>query len=236
MFPEQITFVSAFIAGLASFLSPCVFALVPAFFTFITGLSLDELTDSQKTAETRRKIVLATLAYVAGFSFVFIMMGASASFLGSFIYNSSRIISVAGGVVIIIFGLHFAGLLRIPFLDYEKRFHVSKKPARLFGVFLVGMAFAAGWSPCVGPILGSILTVAMDGRSAYEGMWLLTLYSAGLAIPFLVLSVFINSLLRFIRKTAVAVRYVNKVTGMLLIIFGVMLLTDKVNVVSNMFY
>jgi len=236
MFPEQITSVTAFLAGIASFLSPCVFALVPAFFTFITGLSVEELTDSDKTGENRRKIILATLAYVSGFSFVFIMLGASASLLGSFVYESSRVISMAGGVVIIIFGLHFAGLFRIPFLDYEKRFQVNKKPVRLFGVFLVGMAFAAGWSPCVGPILGSILTVAMDGRSTYQGMWLLTLYSAGLAIPFLVLSFFINSLVGFVRKTVVIVRYVNRVTGVLLVIFGIMLLTDKVNVVTNMFY
>ena len=199
MFTETVHFPAAFIAGLLSFFSPCVLPLIPAYFTFISGFSMEELT-SDCNAETRRKVFLATLAFVSGFSFVFILLGGSASLIGSFIIKYKDIIRIAGGVLIIILGVHLTGLFRIRKLDFEKRIHLSKKPLHFFGTFVIGMAFAAGWSPCIGPMLGSILIIAGSSESVLHGIALLTVYSMGLAIPFIILSGFINLLLIFLKR------------------------------------
>jgi cytochrome c-type biogenesis protein len=226
MFTETITYPAALLAGLLSFLSPCVLPLIPAYFTFITGFSLEELT-AAATSEIRAKVFLSTLAYVTGFSLVFVLMGASASFFGSFIFKYRDLIRIIGGALIIVLGIHLTGIIRIRALDFEKRIQLKKKPFRLFGTFLVGMAFGAGWSPCIGPLLGSILIVAGGQDTVLKGVALLSVYSAGLAIPFLTISIFINFLLIFIRKATRAIRYLNAAAGILLILIGILLVTDK---------
>ncbi len=225
MFTETVTYQAAMMAGLLSFFAPCILPLIPAYFTYITGLSLDELTvDPEKN---RRKVVLSTLAYVAGFSLVFILLGASASFFGGVISKFTWVIRYAGGIIIIGFGLHLLGIININRLNIEKRIHLKDKPVHLMGTFVIGMAFGAGWSPCIGPMLGSILIVAGSRETVMEGILLLSIYSAGLALPFIILSFFINRILDFMRRGTKILLYVNKVSGILLVLMGVLLITDK---------
>ncbi len=232
MFTESISYPAALIAGLLSFFSPCILPLIPAYFTFITGLSLDELTHA-RSGRMRRRIVLSTASYVLGFSLVFILMGASASYFGGTMFKYREWIRIIGGTLIIILGIHMTGLLRFKYLEFEHRFHVRKKPLHFMGTFLVGMAFGAGWSPCIGPLLGSILIVAGNQETVTHGMILLSIYAAGLAIPFLILSIFVDSLLVFIRKASWSIRYINITAGVLLLIVGVLLVTDKLMVLST---
>lgn len=226
MFTETISYFAAFSAGLLSFFSPCILPLIPAYFTFITGASLEELTQGTN-AQIRKKVMFSTLAYVFGFSVVFVLLGASASFLGGFIHTHSAWIRIGGGLLIIILGVHLTGIIRIPGLDFEKRVHLHKKPLHFMGAFLVGMAFGAGWSPCIGPLLGSILVVASSQETVFEGMVLLGIYSAGLAIPFVVIAFFINYMLAFLSRATKVLKYVNRVAGILLIIVGLLLMTNQ---------
>ncbi|MCP4694009.1 MAG: cytochrome c biogenesis protein CcdA [Desulfobacterales bacterium] len=223
---ETVSYSLALMEGLLSFFSPCILPLIPAYFTFITGYSLEELTSGQD-AKIRGKVILSTLAYVSGFSFVFILLGASASFLGGLIYDYRDAIRLVGGVLIIALGVHLTGLIRIPGLEFEKRLQLKKKPLHFMGTFLVGMAFAAGWSPCIGPMLGSILIIAGSQETIWEGMALLGVYSAGLAAPFLIISIFINFILAFLKKATRVLRYVNWVAGGLLVLLGILLLTNR---------
>ena len=225
MFAETISYPAALLAGLLSFFSPCILPLIPAYFTFITGFTLDELTGSDSSI--RKKVVLSTIAYVSGFSVVFILMGASASFLGSFIQIYSEAIRIMGGILIILLGLHLTGWLRFNALEFEKRVQVHKKPVHFMGTFLVGMAFGAGWSPCIGPLLGSILIIAGSKETVYEGISLLSVYSLGLAIPFVIMSFFINVMLSFLKKATRALKYFNRIAGILLILVGLSLVFNK---------
>jgi cytochrome c-type biogenesis protein len=229
---ESISYGAALVAGLLSFFSPCILPLVPAYFTFITGFSLEELTGDQRRG-VRAAVVRSTVAYVLGFSVVFILLGASASLFGSLAFAYQDTIRFAGGALIIVFGIHLTGFWRIKWLDFEKRVHLDRKPMHLLGTFLVGMAFGAGWSPCIGPLLGSILIVAGNQETVGQGIVLLSLYAAGLAIPFLTLSVFINLLLVFVRKVTPVIRYLNIAAGILLIIIGLLLLTNRLYWISG---
>lgn len=232
MFLDPVSYWAAFFAGLLSFFSPCVLPLIPAYFTFISGFSLEELT-TLKGKDVRRKVMLSTLSYVLGFSLIFILMGASASYLGNLLYRYVDYIRIGGGVMIIVLGVHLTGLFRVRALDFEKRLHLEKKPLHFFGTFLVGMAFAAGWSPCIGPLLGSILIIASSKETVFQGITLLGLYSLGLAIPFLILSSFVNLLLFFIKKAVKALKYLNPAAGILLVLIGVMLIFNKLNFLSR---
>lgn len=232
MFTETITYQAALIAGLLSFFSPCILPLIPAYFSFITGLTLDELTLDAR--ETRKKVLLSTLAYVCGFSFIFILLGASASFLGSVMAEYAWLIRYAGGGIVIVFGLHLLGIINIKGLNFEKRIHMSEKPLHLMGTFVIGMAFGAGWSPCIGPLLGSILIVAGNQETIIEGMLLLGVYSAGLALPFILISLFINRLLEIMKRATRVLMYVNKVSGILLITLGVLLITDRLGILAGL--
>jgi cytochrome c-type biogenesis protein len=223
---ETVSYHLAFLAGLASFFTPCVLPLIPAYFTFITGFSLDELTTT-KSSEMRVKILLSTISYVLGFSLVFILLGASASFLGGLIFQYKEIIIKAGGVIIIVLGIHLTGLFTIPGLAIEKRLHIRKKPLHFLGTFFVGMAFGAGWSPCIGPLLGSILIVAGSQETILQGVMLLSVYSLGLALPFILMSLFINFLLVFMQKATRVLKYVNIAAGVILVVMGILLLTGN---------
>jgi cytochrome c-type biogenesis protein len=225
MFAETISFPAAFLAGLLSFFSPCILPLIPAYFVFISGFTLDELTGCENGI--RKKVFLSTLAYVMGFSSVFILMGASASYLGGFIQHYSSPIRIIGGVLIIFLGLHLTGWLRFNALEFEKRVHLDKKPVHFMGTFLVGMAFGAGWSPCIGPLLGSILIIAGSKETVQEGIVLLGLYSLGLAIPFVLMSFFIDVMLSFLKKATRALKYFNRIAGVLLMLVGLSLVLNK---------
>ena len=231
---EDISISAALLAGLVSFLSPCVLPLVPSYFTFITGTSLDKLTDAP-TAAVRGKIILSTLAFVSGFSVVFILLGASASFLSNLLFAYKAYLRIAGGILILLFGIHLLGVWRIRLLEFDKRIHLRDKPLHFLGTFVVGMAFGAGWSPCIGPMLGSILILASNQQTVLQGIWLLTLYSAGLALPFVILSIGINFMVVFIRRTTKVLRYINVAAGILLIGTGILLIADKLHLPSAFF-
>lgn len=229
MFTEAVSFPAAFTAGILSFLSPCVLPLIPAYFTFITGFSLEELTEN-RNSEIRKKVFLSTVLFVSGFSLIFILMGASASYLGSLMFNHRELIRIIGGILIILMGVHLIGIIRIPGLDVEKRINIEKKPLHFLGIVIIGMAFGAGWSPCIGPLLGSILIIAGSQETVWQGILLLAIYSAGLALPFIIISAFIHLLLIFIKKASHVLKYVNATAGILLIIVGVILVTNKLHV------
>jgi len=231
MFTQTVSISAAFLAGILSFLSPCVLPLIPAYFTFITGFSIDELTRGDNS-EIRKKVILSTLSFVCGFSLLFILLGASASFLGGMIDRYKHIIEIVGGLIIILFGLHLIGWLKIGRLNVEKRVHIREKPLHLLGTFIVGMAFGAGWSPCIGPMLGSILIVASSEETVWQGVGLLAVYASGLAIPFILISIFINFLLAFIKRAARLMRYVNMIAGCLLILVGIFLLTRNLAILN----
>jgi len=213
-------------------LSPCVLPLIPAYFTFITGFSLEELTE-YRNSEIRKKVFLSTIFFVSGFSLVFILMGASASYLGGLMYKYRELIRIIGGILIVLMGVHLTGIIHFRGLDFEKRINMEKKPLHFFGTFIVGMAFGAGWSPCIGPLLGSIIIIAGSQETVWQGIVLLAIYSAGLAIPFIIMSVFINFLLIFIKKASRVLQYVNTVAGILLIIVGLILVTNKLYVLTG---
>lgn len=229
----SVSYWTAFMAGLLSFLSPCVLPLIPAYFTFITGYSIEELTQDPN-ARIRYEVMLATVFFVAGFTLVFVLMGASASFLGGLISAYKDYIRIIGGILIILLGIHLTGIIRLSRLDIERRMHIKKKPLHLVGILIVGMAFGAGWSPCIGPLLGSILIMAGNKDTIGEGVALLAVYAAGLALPFLIISVFIPFLLGFMRRAKSALQYVNAVAGVLLIIVGGLLLTDSFALFSKL--
>jgi cytochrome c-type biogenesis protein len=227
MFSETISYSAAFAAGLLSFFSPCIFPLIPGYFSFITGFSLERLTADYDN-KIKMKVLLSAVFFVLGFSAVFIMMGASASFVGGIVFEHRSLIRIAGGLIVIVMGIHLTGLFRIKSLEVEKRFHVIKSPLNYFGGFLVGMAFGAGWSPCIGPLLGSILIFAGSRETVSEGVLLLGVYSAGLAIPFVVISFFVNYIITFIKKVSFVLKYVNAAAGILLIIVGILLIADRI--------
>ncbi len=228
---EQIQYTAAIVAGLLSFFSPCILPLVPSYFSFITGISIDKL-DSTATVSAHRKIILSTLAFVLGFSVVFILLGATAAYF-SFLLQAARIyLRIIGGLLVLLLGLHLLGILPIRALLVDKHMRIDRKPVHFFGTFLVGMGFGAGWSPCIGPLLGSILILAGNQDTVSQGILLLVLYSIGLALPFMVLSFAIHWLIRFTRRAAKAMRLINAASGVLLIVTGLLLITDKLQMLT----
>lgn len=219
----QLSLGLAFLAGLASFLSPCVFSLVPVYISYLSGRSVAS-TDCITTAK-RLDTFLHGLAFVLGFSFIFIfVLGLPLSALGSLLYDISPILSKIGGVIVILFGLHMTGILHISLLDYDlrPRSNTSRNRSYLSSA-LLGVFFSAGWSPCVGPVLGAILTLAVNEGSIQKGMLLLTAYSIGLAIPFLVAAVGIGWVSKLIRRYGKMTVIIEKIMGAILIVVGVML-------------
>ena len=227
---QEIPIFIAFVAGLLSFFSPCVLPLIPAYITFITGISIDKLTEHEFSGRRKKgRILLEILFFVMGFTIVFVALGVSATSLGSFVIKNQKILRIAGGVVVILFGLHTTGILRIKYLMYEKRMHPSTKPLNIFGSIFVGMAFGIGWTPCIGPVLGTILAVAATRDSLRQGILLLAGYSAGMALPFLLTGLAVNSFLRMFQKVRKYMRIVSAVSGLLLITIGVLLILDRFN-------
>ena len=222
----DVSYGAALLAGLLSFFSPCILPLVPSYFTFITGMTTEEMI-AESDRFISRKAVLATLAFVLGFSLVFILLGATAAFFSNQVTAAKPYIRVVGGIVIALLGLHMAGIVQIPALNMEKRLHLTRKPLHFMGGVLIGMAFGAGWSPCIGPLLGSILILAGSHDTVGQGVLLLALYSIGLALPFLVLAAGIQFLFGFVRRANKVLRYVNRVAGAILIATGLLLITDK---------
>ncbi len=219
--PAALGFAVAFIAGLLSFLSPCVLPLVPSYVGFITGMTLPEVTGR------RRAVLIHTLLFVAGFSLVFVLLGASATALGRALNYYQVWLQRAGGVLIILFGLLCLGVFKVGLLTQERRLHLERKPVGYLGSTLVGMAFAAGWTPCIGPVLGGILGLAATSSDVTRGMQLLAVYSAGLALPFLIAAVAVESFLDWFQRFRRFLPWVMRVSGVMLILVGVLLVTGE---------
>lgn len=232
----DVTYTLAFLAGVLSFLSPCVLPLVPSYVSFITGVSFEDLASTDTDRRRVRQLTISnSLVFILGFSTVFVALGASSSIIGQSLVAYQDHIRIAGGVLIIAFGLFISGIFKLNFLMHEKRLHLKGKPAGYIGTFLVGIAFAAGWTPCIGPILGSILLVASSQGSTIYGIKLLMIYSIGLGIPFFVSALAFNA---FLSYTKVAFRFMKPImllSGLVLVAFGVLLLTNRLRELTGLF-
>jgi cytochrome c-type biogenesis protein len=213
--------VIAFTAGLLSFLSPCVLPLIPSYVTFITGLSLEDVTKARRTA------LVHSLLFILGFTLIFVALGATATTLGRMLLRYRYLVSEAGGALVIVFGLYLIGVLNIPAFMRERRVHLAEKPLGYLGTVVVGIAFGAGWSPCLGPILGAILALAANTNDLSRGLVLLLCYSLGLAVPFLVAALAVDWFLEFFARHKGKMVWVNRVAGALLIFVGVLMVTNR---------
>jgi len=229
----NVSLAVAFVGGLFSFLSPCVLPLFPSYLSFITGMSLEDLQRVGEVGAGRRRVLGHSLAFVLGFSLVFVALGASFSALGQALFDYRDVIRKAGGVLIVVFGLYIAGVLRLSWLGRSRALTLRSKPAGLLGSALVGVTFAIGWTPCVGPILGSILSLAGTAETVATGVTLLGAYSAGLAVPFLVSSLALGAFLATFRRFRAWIPVVERTAGLLLVIVGVLVLTNYFIVLNS---
>jgi cytochrome c-type biogenesis protein len=231
---EGVGLLAALTAGLISFISPCVLPVVPAYLSFVSGLTIDEMRGGGGSGAAHKRRVLANcLSFVAGFSLVFIALGASATWVGAFLNERMLLLSRIAGVVIVFFGLNTLGLVKIPFLNYEKRFHQNSKAAGLMGSFIVGLAFAFGWTPCIGPILGAILGVASTRETVAEGMVLLSAYSLGLGIPFLLAGISVDRFFHISSHFKKQFKVIEIVSGVFMIVVGIMIFFNWFTVLSG---
>jgi cytochrome c-type biogenesis protein len=228
---NEVSFALAFFAGMLSFLSPCVLPLVPVYASLISGLSFEELRHKKSFLSG----LGSTMTFVLGFSTIFIAMGASSSFLGGLFFKYQDYLRIGGGVIVIIFGLFISGVINPAFLVRERRFNFSNHPAGYLGSFFIGMGFAAGWTPCIGPILGTILIYAGSHASASYGIALLAVYSFGLAVPFVLSTLAINMFLSLTRRLQGFIRVFLIISGLVLITFGIILLTNNMAWLSGFF-
>lgn len=221
---HEVSLFGALLAGLLSFLSPCVLPLVPAYLSYISGVSVDSLQQAGKHDAVRRTAVIQSLWFILGFSLVFVLLGASATWLGQWMLSNMAVLGKIAGIIIVIFGIHYTGFIRIPFLMMDAHVDTGKINAKTgIGALMLGSAFAFGWTPCVGPILGAILTMAGAQQNVSQGIFLLLAYSAGLAIPFLLAALATNEFLQWSTRFKTHLHWVERISGVLLIIVGVLI-------------
>jgi cytochrome c-type biogenesis protein len=229
---ESLGLLVAFSAGLFSFLSPCVLPLFPSYLSFITGMSVDRLA-GDVTAGARTRVLLHSITFIAGFTVVFVSLGASFSAAGQFLMGYRDWIRILGGALIVVFGLYISGVLRVGIFGRTKQVQIRSKPAGFIGSFAVGLTFAIGWTPCVGPILGSILTLASNDKTVQQGIVLLLAYSAGLGVPFLASSLALGGFLKFFKQYRPFIPTVERVAGVLLVAVGILVLTNYYIVLNS---
>jgi len=240
---ENVTLLAAFGAGLLSFISPCVLPLIPGYLSYISGLSLEEMRGTAPSGgagvalaappHARRRVLIASLAFILGFSLVFISLGASATAIGHFLTRRLTLLGRIAGVIIVLFGLHTMGVLRIQWLYQEKRVQTQQKPAGFIGAMLVGIAFAFGWTPCIGPILAGILAIAATRSGVGEGVRLLAAYSLGLAVPFFATALAINRFFGALSRIRRHYHTIELVSGALLVAIGVLIFTNRFTVIAQ---
>jgi cytochrome c-type biogenesis protein len=229
---DNISLLAAFGAGILSFVSPCVLPVVPGYLSFVSGASIEEM-GGTGTRRRRWAIMADVLAFVLGFSLVFVLLGATATTIGTFLVSKLSLLSKVAGVAVVVLGLHMLGVFRIRALYQEKRIHAESKRLGVLGSFLVGVAFAFGWSPCIGPILGGILAYASTQQTVVQGMILLAAYSAGLGIPFIVAGLSIDAFFRVTTRFKRHFRAIEVTSGVLLIAVGVLIFTNRLAVISG---
>jgi len=227
---DQVLF--AFLGGLLSFVSPCVLPLVPAYISFISGVSVEKLVEKEKSAPVLSGVFLSSLLFVAGFSLVFVLLGASATFFGHLVGSRMGLLRKAAGLLLIVFGLHTMGVYRIGFLNYEKRLHLKTGKSSYLQAFLMGIAFAFGWTPCIGPILAGILSLAGTQESVSFGVLLLSVYALGLGLPFLLTGLATGWFLNFFERVKKHFKVVEVASGVLLITIGVLILMNRLGILS----
>ncbi|GAC1403054.1 MAG: cytochrome c biogenesis protein CcdA [Candidatus Velthaea sp.] len=233
MSTADLAYPTAFLAGGASFASPCVLPLVPAYLSFLAGVSHDDLVDARRGSELSRRVLVAALAFVAGFGAVFVALGASATLIGQLLIDHADVLEKISGLLVIAFGLHFIGWLRVPLLFQDARFHLQRMPSGPFGAFVMGLAFAFGWTPCVGPILAAILTLAANGKSLGYGMALLACYALGLGVPFLLAAFAIGPFMRIIRRLRDRMRAIEISVGVMMVGTGALIVTGSLANISG---
>ena len=217
----------SFTAGVLSFLSPCVLPLIPSYVSFITGLSLEDVQRSRRVA------LVNALLFIAGFTLVFLVLGATATILGQLLLRQREWVSRVGGVLVILLGLYLVGAFNLAFLARERRVHIANKPLGYLGTFLVGMAFAAGWTPCIGPILGAVLTYTASSADLNRGLLLLSAYSLGLALPFLLAALMIDRFMSTLQRYRTALAWTSKISGALLILVGLLMVTGSMTLLTT---
>lgn len=232
---ESVSLFGAFFAGILSFVSPCVLPIVPGYLSFISGINVGQLKDGSAPAGLARQVGITSAAFVLGFSSVFVALGAAATLVGYYLQQYKRELGIVGGVIIIVLGLHTAGILPIKFLLYERRAQMSTKPLGLLGAYVVGLAFAFGWTPCIGPILGAILLYASQQDTVGQGVLLLSAYSAGLGIPFVLSGLAVNGFFAAFGRLRRHMRAVEYVAGALLVGVGLLLVTDRLTLLASYF-
>ncbi len=228
----EISYAAALVAGFLSFASPCVLPLVPPYLCFLAGTSIGELSDEDMSSDAWRKVVLAALSFVAGFATVFVALGASASFIGSFVTDHLDILAKVAGVIIIVLGLHFIGVFRIPLLYRDIRLQGPARAAGLLSAYVVGLAFAFGWTPCVGPVLAAILFVAAQAGDALKGASLLFAYALGIGIPFVLAAIFFRPFMSLMQRHRHRMGIVEKITGGLLVVTGILFITGGMSTIA----
>ncbi len=230
---QEVGLLTAFIAGIISFLSPCVLPLVPAYISFITGVSLEDLRKEDTGTKQTLKAFLSSVFFVLGFTFVFVALGASATWLGQALLTKLPLFTKLAGVLIIVFGLHLMGIFKIPFLYKTKKFEGPAKAVSFLGAFVLGLSFAFGWTPCIGPILAGILTIASTEETLWKGIILLSVYSLGLGIPFLITSLALNQFFKLFMKIKQYFHAIEIVSGILLVLIGILIMTNKFSLITN---
>ena len=232
MASENISYIVAFTAGFLTFLSPCLLPIIPSFIAYITGISLSDMNDPARKAGAKRKAMVHSLCFIIGFSLIFILLGLTATFIGKALFHYQKAIQIGGGILIILFGLYLTGALKLDFLGKEAKIRVRSEGASYVGSFLIGVTFAAAWTPCAGPILGSILLLAGTRTSVIEGAKLLSVYSLGIALPFFITALLINTFVAHLNKLKKFISIVNVISGIFLIIVGVLIMTNYLSVIA----
>jgi cytochrome c-type biogenesis protein len=230
----DVTYLGALLAGFLSFLSPCVLPLVPPYLCFLGGTTFDQLTGEDETpSHVYTTVVLSSIAFVLGFTTVFVLLGATATVIGQVVMENLPILSKVAGVVIIVAGLHFLGVIHIPILHREARYHADTRPAGLIGAYVIGLAFAFGWTPCIGPVLGAILAVAAGEDSVRQGVSLLFVYSLGLGVPFVLAAVAIKPFMSALQRFRGHLVMVERVLGAFLVLTGILFLTNSMTLIAG---
>jgi cytochrome c-type biogenesis protein len=228
---NKVSILLAFSAGVLSFLSPCVLPLIPAYVTYLTGIAVENIDDGKSKLNTFYK----SIGFVIGFSIIFVIMGASVSSLGKLFVANQNTLRKIGGILVILFGLHTMGIFKIKYFYYEKKLFPFKRLSGPFGPIFMGMAFATGWTPCIGPILSSILIYAGNTATLNQGILLLVIYSLGLAIPFVLTAMAINNCSKYIKKFSKYLPIVSILSGVLMILMGILIFTNNINILNRYF-
>ena len=229
---ENISYAVAFAAGFLTFLSPCLLPIIPSFIAYITGISLSDINDPDKKNAAKRRALVHSLLFIVGFSLIFILLGLTATFIGKVLFRYQKLIQTGGGILIILFGLYLIGILKLDFLGKEMKIRFRSEGASYISSFIIGVTFAAAWTPCAGPILGSILLLAGTKTSVMEGAKLLSVYSLGIAVPFFLTALLINTFVAYFSKLKKFISAVNIISGVFLVIVGILIMTNYLNVIA----